>query len=526
MRVLVNKAIALILCAVFALSMSSCAIIDKGISLLMGASQTAEPKGDTDSERKPKDNAITLGIVELDTYNPLTTKSPTMKNMLGFMFEPLFALEDNSTPVPVLASSFTTSPDGRSISVAIKKDVLWHDMTYFSASDVVYTINTIINNETSYSHLLKDVVSASTLDGNTVNIVFSRSTPAPEALLSFPIIKNKSLTGEYKPIGTGPFMLDYDKLSAFSGYHGTKPELRRINIKSVPDNEKFISLFNASVIDIADSEMIDMSEYMPRSNAQVYNYYSNEMVFVGFNCADSVFNFPEARRSVSAVINRQEIASHIYFSRAKAANYPVNPDFAYYPKSKGNLATDNGTAEKILKDAGWKKDRRGVYFYSDNIGMTYFSVQILVNSEDKERLKAAAEISDAMTEMGMRNTVVSCKAEEFDARISAGYYDMFIGKTKLLPNNDLTDILKTGNVLNYSDSETDILLSQIGTLTAGEDKAAVYEKLFERIKTQSPIAPVCFLKDSLITSAKLKSGITPSMSGAVRATENWSLKCR
>ena len=43
--------------------------------------------------QSPEDNSITIGVVELDTYNPLTTKSSTTKNMLGFFFEPLFALD-------------------------------------------------------------------------------------------------------------------------------------------------------------------------------------------------------------------------------------------------------------------------------------------------------------------------------------------------------------------------------------------------------------------------------------------------
>ena len=44
---------------------------------------------------------------------------------------------------------------------------------------------------------------------------------------------------------------------------------------SVPDDEKFLSLFSASVIDIADSLMIDMTSYMPKNNASVYDYVSN-----------------------------------------------------------------------------------------------------------------------------------------------------------------------------------------------------------------------------------------------------------
>ena len=524
MRVLIKKIGIFFLCIVCILSFSGCTLIETGINYIKGVSATQKPQTAKSETPSVKENAITIGVVELDTYNPLTTKSPTMKNMLGFMFEPLFVVGDDMNPVGVLATGYQVSPDGKSVRITLKENVLWHNGQVFTARDVVYTINSIRNSDSEYNRLIKDIVSVSQIDEYTINVIFNHSTPNPASLLSFPIIRNNSMTDNFNPIGTGPFCLDYNKLSAFASYHGEKPKLEYISIKSVPDNEKFLSLFNASVIDIADSEMIDMSEYMPRSNAKVHNYHSNEMVFVGFNAESDIFKYKEARRAVSAIINRQEIASHIYFSRATATNYPINPDSSFYPESKGNLGKDFGIAEKILKDAGWKKDKRNVYFYSDNISMTYFSVEILAKSSDKERLKIASEISDAMSELGIKSRITSCSDDEFTQRINAGNYQMFIGKTSILPNNDLTDLLSSGNLMRYSDTETDILISQIGTLTNVEDEKGVYQKLADRLKEESPIAPICFLKDSLITSSKLKSGVHPSMSGAVTKTEEWSVK--
>ncbi len=516
----IKRTIVCILCLMCMLTVSGCSVID----YLKSASKSTQPDEAGEIQNTDTDSTITVGVVELDTYNPLTTKSSTMRTMLGFMFEPLFDLDNSLKVINVLAKSYQASPDGKGIRITLKDSVLWHDGTPFTANDVVYTIKTIQNNETNYSHLLENVTGVSLSDNFTVNISFNRSVPDPAALLCFPIIKNGSFTENYRPIGTGAFYLDYDKLSVYSQYHGKTPELTTIKIKSIPDNDKFVSLFNASVVDIADSYLINMNEYTPRSNAQVHGFYSNEMVYVGFNAEDAVFKYPEARRSVSSVINRQEIVSHIFFSRATAVNYPVNPDFEFYPMNKGNLSKDNGTAEKLLKDEEWKKDEKGTYFYSDRLSLTYFSVQILVNADDKECLKTAAEISDSMADMGMRNTVTSCSESEFNARIQSGNYDMFIGRRTLLPNNDLYDIVSGDNIFNYSDTETDVLLSQIGMLTNVEDKRAVYEKFYEHIREQSPIAPICFTKKSLITSAKLKTGVAPSVAGMIRNISEWSVK--
>ena len=316
MGALLKNISTLLLCTVLSLSVSSCSFT--------GNSTVKNENKPTTDELAETDNSITIGVVELDMYNPLTSESVTAKNMLSFIFEPLFVIDEEGEAEGVLATGYQLAPDGKSIRVNLKQNVLWHDGNLFTADDVVYTINALMNTDTDYAELVSDVVSARKDDADTVTVIFDRSVPDPAALLSFPVIKNNSMNTDFKPVGTGPFFMDYDKLSAYGAYHGDKPKLESVNIKSVPDNDKFISLFNASVIDVADSDILDMNQYMPRSNAQVHDYLSNELVFVGFNVNDEVFRFPEARRSVSAIVDRRDIVSHIYFSRAEAVNYPIN----------------------------------------------------------------------------------------------------------------------------------------------------------------------------------------------------------
>ena len=474
--------------------------------------------------QSPEDNSITIGVVELDTYNPLTTKSSTTKNMLGFIFEPLFALDSKHNTAGVLAKSYESAPDGKSIKINLKENVLWHNGKLFTAKDVVYTINMIINNDTVYTKTLKNVRAVTENDQYSLSVYFDRSVPNPTMLLSFPVIENGSFGKQSKPIGTGPFFHDYDRLKAFEAYHGNKPQIEYIKVRSVPDYEKFNSLFNASAIDVADSSLINMTEYTPRSNATVTDFVSDEMVFVGFNCSDAVFSNREARKGVYELIDRKNIVSHIYFSRATESFYPMNPDLRFYPSVSGNVRGDQGKAEDTLKSGGWKKDKNGLYFLPSDNETIYFGIEILVSSENEERVAVAESISKSMSEMGMKNTVSKCSESEFYLRVTNGNYDMFIGKTSLLPNNDFNELVTGPNMFNYSDEKTKTLLAQLGTLTLEKDKAEVYNEFFEHFESECPIAPVCFLKESIITSAKIKSGVSPSVIGVVTRPENWSIK--
>ena len=487
-----------------------------------------EKKAQTNEELQvaPIENEITIGVVELDNYNPLYVESPTAKYVLSFLYEPLFSINPDMTTEGILAHSYNLSPDGKSIRVNLKEGVIWHNGDMFTSRDVVYTVNEIKNNNTRYSSMLEGIRGVASSGDFAVDISFNRALPNPVLLLSFPIVKYNTGSGiGTKPIGTGPFFFDYDKLSAFESYHSGRANIDRIKVMSIPDNEKFLSLFNASVIDLADSDMLDMTEYMPKNNSVVYNYTSNKMVFVGFNANDAVFRFPEARRSVSELINRKYIAGNIYFSRAEAARYPLNPESRFYPQTTTGVRGDTSSAEKVLTDKGWKTDKRGIYYYSDKVSITYFSVNILVNSDSPERVKIAEEISKTMNSVGMPNTVTKCSDSEFISRISSGNYDMFIGETELLPNNDLTYMASSGsNKFGYSSPETDTLITQLGMLSAENDIKAVWENLCLKIDEDCPFAPICFLKDSLVTSAKIKNGVEPSFENSVRFTKEWSLK--
>lgn len=508
------------------LSLSGCGIVESVKHLADAFRNDTDVSEEENVPEKEVENSITIGVVELDTYNPLVSTSPTLKNMLGFIFEPMFGVDEAMNTEGILAYSYQTSIDGTSITVNLKEGVTWHDGTPFTADDVVYTVNELKRGGTNYDNVAQTIRSIEKAGVYAVKITFDYPMTNPTANLYFPIIKSQSANGDnFSPVGTGPYRMDSGQLTAFESYHNGRAAIDTIKVTSIPDNKKFASMFNASVIDIADSDMIDMTSYMPKSNSVVHDYVSGNMIFVGYNAKSSVFANEEARRAVSKIIDRRSIVSHIYFSRAEATVYPVNPKSRMYPTNSGGAYGDNGLAQKELSQNGWKSDKRGVFFKGDTQGVTYFSVEILVNSDDAERVKIAEEISQAMNNIGMKNTLTKCTQTQFSERIESGNYDMFVGETELLPSNDLTRLLKTGmNIFNYSDEETDILLSQLGTQLSENDAKDIWLKLCERIDEKSPISPICFLKKSLITGAKIKTVAEPSVESSVRKTEKWSVK--
>ena len=57
------------------------------------------------------------------------------------IFESLLTYDFNLAPQPMLAESWTISPDGRKYSFKLRRNVKWHDGKPFTADDVVFTFS-------------------------------------------------------------------------------------------------------------------------------------------------------------------------------------------------------------------------------------------------------------------------------------------------------------------------------------------------------------------------------------------------
>lgn len=509
--------------------------IGESISGWLGKEEEAEEQTDeTEAPAREVTNDINVGIVDFDTYDPLTTKSATVRDVCGFIYEPLFSLDSSMRTIPVLAETYDVSSDGMSLTVYLKQGVKWHDGSELTAYDAVYTIGRIQNEDTNYKSLVEPVSGVWALDNYTLSLSFSRPVPDAPSLLIFPIVKRNSGSGgaDYAPMGTGPFYMtgwagaDKYRLAAFEEHHDGRPVLDNVYVIMVPDKEKYVSLFNASELDLATSEMLDMSSFMPKSNANVQDFISNSMVFLGFNTRRAQLTDVGTRRALSMLIDRDSIVTHIYFSRAAAADYAINPQSWLNFDTRSRITADRMGAEQLLRNAGWRLDSGNGTYYREMSGkLIYFNVEIIVNSDSPARVSVAEEIANKFHTVGVNAEVVECSYEEYNARIGAGNYDMFVGETELLPNNDLTPLVgSAGNYFYYSSSEVDTLLQQMGTVKLESDVKAVSISLYEKVRDESPFAPICFMKKSLVSGSKIKYGVNPSISGYVREAENWGVK--
>ncbi|MBQ3463376.1 MAG: hypothetical protein IJH36_09730, partial [Clostridia bacterium] len=164
-----KKAIIYILASALALSaLGGCTWFDR-LKQDYEETHTEVMEGESPAEAEVS-NDINIGIVDFDTLNPLLTGSPTMKECLQFVYEPLFDVDERGRIVPVLAESYTVSPDGRTIDIKLRDGVTWQDGTLFTTQDAAYTMKQIRQGTTQCTDNLSIVADYSGFDTDELRI--------------------------------------------------------------------------------------------------------------------------------------------------------------------------------------------------------------------------------------------------------------------------------------------------------------------------------------------------------------------
>ncbi len=475
-------------------------------------------------------NTVSLGVTDFDTWNPILTKSSTVKEVLETVYEPLFEIDTNHCAVPVLASEYWVSDDGKTVEVTINTEIKWQDGDFLDAYDVAYTVKQILNSDSRYNGLLADVADYRAINASVIRFVLKRSVPNFTALLTFPIIKYQSGTSiESKPMGTGPYSFsgkigtDKYMLVANDIYHKGRSKIDGIYITVAPNTEKYRLMFEASEFDLMTDSTIEPIDGMPNGNITVHDYVTDKLCYIGLNTQSSVLENKHTRVGLSHLIDRDTITTNLLYSRAVPVKTAINPSsYLYYDISK-KFGIEYETAYDEFEKAGWESKEKGFKGKSKN-GVLTLKVNLLVNSDSKTHMAVANKIAADMERYGVEVDLDKQPYETYLAKISAHNYDAFIGELELDANGDFTPLTGTNNCFSYYNPDVNTLISQCGMTQDAEQMKSLFISLGQMLGEDMPFIPLYFSKGCVIAGTKIKTDIEPSVSADYRNSHIWSVK--
>jgi len=281
--------------------------------------------------------------------NPLLTLSDPDEDITALVYSGLTRQMPDGTLTPDLAEQYSISSDGRVYTFALRPDVIFHDGTFVTSADVVFTIqraqDPAINSDrrADWSGV---VVSAP--DERTVVFTLPRAyAPFMQnttlGILPKHLWENVSVKEfpfsmfNTHPVGSGPYKVDkitedatgaplqYD-LEPFKKYALGAPYLKRISFVFFPNTEELIEGLNDGTVDAAASLSPEDMNAVKRDDISVAQVTLPRVFGIFFNQSHNTALAELAvRRALDAAVDKDQIVKSVLTGRGSILNGPIPP---------------------------------------------------------------------------------------------------------------------------------------------------------------------------------------------------------
>ena len=333
--------------------------------------------------------------------NPLTHIVSTMRVTNNLLFDGLTRFDDDTyQPKPDLAESWTVSKDGLEYVFKLRRGVVFHDGSPFTAHDVKWSWEVICHKD---NPRIADVYvdhyvqirgcrefhegQAAGVDGIEVVDDYTLRVRLTEPYA--PFLVSTAVTGilprakyasipvkallqhplSRAPIGTGPFTyVDWKEgdrlvLKANPRYFLGKPKLDGLIIRFMPDPAARLIEFKNGTLHFAFFSPVLTDDFNaaktdPRLVARAYTGVWN--YFTAVDHTNPLFKDARVRQALALAIDRRRVLDEQWGGYGVIANSPINPSLPAFDKKVAAPVYDPMKAKGLLAEAGWRAGSDGI----------------------------------------------------------------------------------------------------------------------------------------------------------------------
>lgn len=463
------------------------------------------------SEPSYGDAIVVSSISDARTLVPILASDSASSDICGMIFNGLTKYDKNVRLVGDLAESWDILEDGLVIVFHLRKNIKWHDGAPFTAKDVLFTYNKLVDPKvkTPYSGDFERIKAVEIPDDYTVKVTYKEPfAPAlsswgmsimPEHLLKTEDL-NKTAFSRH-PIGTGPYKFKSWKtgekieLAENEEYFEGRPYIDRYIYRVIPDDATIFLELQTQGVDLATLSPLQYTRQTNnnffRGHYNKFRYPSFGYTYMAYNLSDPKFQDARVRQAINYAVNKEEMIKTIFFGLAEVTTGPFIKGSWAYNKDVKPAPYDIAKAKELLSQAGWKHINNDGWLEKDG---RQFEFTVIVNQGNGERQRSAEMIQGYLKDVGIRmkirvvewNTMIN---EFIDKkRFEAVMMGWFLGRDP--DNYDIWHSSKTRegefNFVGYKNEEIDRLLIE-GRRTFDESKRAViYHRIHELIYADQP----------------------------------------
>ncbi len=487
------------------------------------------------------DAYIEASIGDASYLNPVLAADSASGDINGLVYNGLVKYDKNIRLIGDLAESWEIRKNGLEIIFHLRKNVSWHDGKPFTAEDVKFTYEKLIDPKvkTPYSADYLLVKKLETPDPYTVKIIYKEPfAPALESwgmgIIPKHIFSAKGGSADSgggasvdfnthpanrQPIGTGPYKFKEWKtdekivLEANPDYFEDKkpgqqnrlyPYINRYVYRIIPDQAvQFLELRRESIdsMGLTPDQYKAYPEFFKKYNK--FRYPAFAYTYLGFNLKNPLFKEKKVRQAIAYAINKKEIIDGVLLGLGKAATGPFPPSsWAYNPAVK-DLEYDPEKAKQLLAQCGWiDSDGDGwLEFRHEGRGTrqpSKFEFILMTNQGNKARQLCAEIIQMHLKKIGIKVNIRILEWSAFIHQyIEKRNFDAVILGWSLSRDPDQYAIWHSSqkepgkyNFVSYENLQIDRLLEEgRKTFNLGKRKK-IYWRIHEILNEEQPY---CFL---------------------------------
>jgi peptide/nickel transport system substrate-binding protein/oligopeptide transport system substrate-binding protein len=474
--------------------------------LLSGPAATEQPKGGgtfrsyLTSEPSNLDPArgvdVNEGIVQAKIFDGLVQYDQTMK------------LVGN------LAESWEITNEGKTYLFRLKTGVAFHDGNLFSAQDVVFSFNRLLDPETKSPRtwVLEKVVGAqerlagkagnvagiSAVDDFTVKIDLVEPFAPFLSLLSMPAafilpsgdaaaMRNPAFFE--KPVGTGPFQVkererdSFVLLTANSNYHLGRPLVDAIELRVITDGMKAEMEFESGNIDMLQlfPTNYDRFQSKPEFRSRIHEVPALNVFYIGFNNQAAPFNDVRIRRALNCLLNRKAIIDAVFSGRGIPARGSIPPGISGFSEGLKGYEYDPEMGVALLREAGFSAKRPLKFELFQRTSQSAFEITRLIQGELKKH--GVEVVLRPMEWSALKDAVNKGEAPAFYMSWFGDYPD---GENFLYPLFHSGNWGSGGNRARYKNEKVDAMLASALRIQDEKKRAEAYSLVNQIVVEEAP----------------------------------------
>jgi len=468
------------------------------------------------------------------TMDPHLSGSAVDRQVYQNLYDKLVDTDANLAVVPMLATSWTIAPDGKTVTFKLRQGVKFHDGTPFDAEAVKYNFERMLDPKfpSVRRSEIRPVTGVAATDPSTVAISLERPyspllyvlTDRAGMMVSPAAARAAGTNFAQHPVGTGPFVFvervpqDHITLRRNAAYWvKDEPYADEVVFRPITDDNARVANLKSGDVDIINLvplpqvKALTQEAARPGARFKLLEHGAMAWTALSLNVTKPPFDNKMLRQAFAATIDREAIANVVL----QGAAYPA---YSLFP---------NGTP---AYDPTWKLPPRSVATAKERLqaagrpGGFDFTLIILPG---QQRVALAQAIQAMAADAGIQVKIQTEEQGTFVSDVTKVQAQSGLIEWSGRPDPDFNVypfVTQSGigafNYVGYTNDRLQTLLDAARYLNDMGQRRRVYRQVSQILADDVPYVPLFFPKEFKLVSTRLR-GFVQVPDGMMRLRTVW-----